>query len=134
MSEPIVFISNQRIKEGKLDEYTQAYRQVAELTEANKPGTVAHLAYVNEDGTEMSIVHVFPDAESMELHMQGVDELAKKAFQFMEIVSFEIYGKPSDTVLETMKKIVGSGVTLNIKPQPIGGYIRLNSGWAARQH
>jgi quinol monooxygenase YgiN len=128
MSEPIVFISNQRIKEGKHDEYTQAYRQVAELTEANKPGTVAHLAYVNEDGTEASIVHVFPDAESMELHMQGVDELAKKAFEFMEIVSFEIYGKPSDTVLEAMKKIVGSGVTLNIKPQPVGGYIRFKSG------
>ena len=128
MSEPIVFISNQRIKEGKLDEYTQAYRQVAELTEANKPGTVAHLAYVNEDGTEMSIVHVSPDAESMELHMQGVDELAKKAFEFMEIVSFEIYGKPSDTVLEMMMQIAGSGVALNIKPQPIGGYIRFKSG------
>ncbi len=128
MSGPIVFISNQRIKEGKLDEYTQAYRQVAELTEANKPGTVAHLAYVNKDGTEMSIVHIFPDAESMELHMQGVDELAKKAYEFMEIVSFEIYGKPSDTVLERMLKIAGSGVTLNIKPQPIGGYIRLKSG------
>jgi len=62
------------------------------------------------------------------LHMQGVDELAKKAFEFMEIVSFEIYGKPSDTVLEAMKKIVGSGVTLNIKPQPVGGYIRLRPG------
>jgi len=128
MSEPIVFISNQRIKEGKFDEYAQNYRQVAEMTEANKPGTVAHLAYANEDGTEMSIVHVFPDAESMELHMQGVDELAKKAFEFMEIVSFQIYGKPSDTVLEAMKKIVGSGVTLNIKPQPVGGYIRFKSG------
>jgi len=128
MSEPIVFISNQRIKEGKLDGYKQYYRQVAELTEANKPGTVAHLAYANEDGTAVSIVHIFPDAESMELHMLGVDELAKKASEFMEIVSFEIYGRPSDTVLETMKKIAGSGVTLNIKPQPIGGYIRFKSG------
>ncbi len=128
MSEPIVFISNQRIKEGKLDGYKQYYRQVAELTEANKPGTVAHLAYANEDGTAVSIVHIFPDAESMELHMLGVDELAKKAFEFMEIVSFEVYGRPSDTVLETMKKIAGSGVTLNIKPQPIGGYIRFKSG------
>jgi hypothetical protein len=128
MSEPIVFISNRRIKEGKFDEYAQNYRQGVEMIEANKPGTVAHLAYANEDGTEASIVHVFPDAESMELHMQGVDELAKKAFEFMEIVSFEIYGKPSDSVLEAMKKIAGSGVTLNIKPQPVGGYIRLKSG------
>ena len=60
--------------------------------------------------------------------MQGVGELAKKAFEFMEIVSFEIYGRPSDPVLEAMKQIAGSGVTLNIKPQPIGGYIRFKSG------
>lgn len=128
MSEPIVFISNQRIKDGKLDGYKQYYLQVAELTEANKPGTIAHLAYVNEDGTEASIVHIFPDSESMELHMQGVGEIAKKAFEFVEVVSFEIYGRPSDAVVETMKKIAGSGVTLNIKPQAIGGYIRFKSG------
>ena len=46
----------------------------------------------------------------------------------MEIVSFEICGKPSDTVLEMMMQIAGSGVALNIKPQPIGGYIRFKSG------
>jgi len=128
MSKPIIFISHQKIKDGKLDGYVQYYQQVAEMTEANKPGTVAHLAYANEDGTEMSIVHVFPDAESMEKHMRGVDELAKKAFEFMEIVSFEIYGKPSDTVLNQMMQIVGSGVSLSIKPQPIGGYIRFKPG------
>ena len=62
------------------------------------------------------------------MHMQGVDELAKKAFEFMDIVSFEIYGKPSNTVLDMMMQIAGSGVALRVKPQPIGGYIRLRSG------
>ena len=94
MSEPIVFISNQRIKEGKLDEYTQAYRQVAELTEANKPGTVAHLAYVNEDGTEMSIVHVFPDAESMELHMQGLTNLRRRRSSSWRSSALRFVGSP----------------------------------------
>jgi hypothetical protein len=46
----------------------------------------------------------------------------------MESGSFEIYGKPSDSVLAALKKTVGTGVTLNIKPQHIGGYIRLKSG------
>lgn len=128
MPTPIVFISNQRIKEGKLDEYEQYYRQVAEMTEANKPGTVAHLAYANEGGTAVSIVHIFPDAEAMEVHMRGVGELANKAYEYMEIVSFDIYGKPSDAVLEAMMKIAGSGVTLNLKPHLIGGYIRLKPG------
>jgi hypothetical protein len=128
MSEPIVFISNQRIKDGKLDAYTQAYRQVAEMTKATKPGTVAHLAYANEDGTAASIIHIFPDAESMALHMRGVDELAKKAFEFMEIVSFEIYGSPSDEILEAMKQAAGTGVPLSVNPQYLGGFIRRKSG------
>jgi hypothetical protein len=130
MSEPIIFISNQRVKEGKLEEYKLYYRQVAEQTKANKPGTVAHLAYLNEEGSELSIIHIFPDAESMELHMKGVDELAKKAYEYVEILSFEIYGKPADTVLERMMQIVGSQIPLNIKPQLIGGYLRFKPGQA----
>jgi hypothetical protein len=130
MSEPIVFISNQRVKEGMLEGYKHYYRQVAEQAKANKPGTVAHLAYLNEEGSELSIIHIFPDAASMELHMKGVDELAKKAFEYVEILSFEIYGKPSDTVLESMMQIVGSGIALDIRPQRIGGYIRFKPGQA----
>ena len=128
MSEPIIFISNQKVKEGKLEEYIDYYRQVAEHAKANKPGTIAHLAYQNEEGSELSIIHIFPDAEAMELHMRGVDELAKKAYEYVEILSFEIYGKPADTVLERMMQIAGSGIALNIRPQLIGGYIRFNSG------
>jgi len=128
MSESIVFISNQRIKEGKAEGYKQYYRETVELVKANKPGTVAHLAFFSEDDTEATIIHVFPNAAAMELHMQGVGELAKKAYEFIEIVSFEIYGMPGDTVLEAMKKIAGSGVVMKIRPQAIGGYIRFKPG------
>jgi len=60
--------------------------------------------------------------------MQGIGEVAKASLEFMEVVSFEIYGRPSDAVLETMTRAGGSGVTLKTKPQPIGGYIRFKSG------
>ena len=127
MSEPIIFISNQRVKEGKLEGYKQYYRQVAEQARQNKPGTIAHIAYHNEEGTELSIIHIFTDAEAMELHMRGVDKLAKKAYEYVEILSFEIFGKPTAAVLERMIQIAGSGITLNIRPQFIGGYLRFNS-------
>jgi uncharacterized protein YkuJ len=126
ISEPIVFISNQQTREGKLDGYKQYYRQVAELTKENKPGTLGHLAYASVEGTEVSIVHIFPDTECMELHMVGVDSLANKAFEFMEITSIEIYGRPSDKVLGILMQIAGSGVALHLKSQSIGGYIRSN--------
>jgi hypothetical protein len=67
MSEPIVFISNQRVKEGKLEGYKHYYRQVAE--QADKPGTIAHLAYLNEKDSELSLIHIFPDAEAVEISL-----------------------------------------------------------------
>jgi hypothetical protein len=128
MSEPIVFISHQRIKEGKLDAYKQSYSEYIGIIKADKPGTVAHLAYVNEDGSEVTMVHVFPDAEAMDLHFQGVDERAKKAFEFVEIIRYEIYGRPSDTVLEKMQQFAGSRIVLDLNLEHMGGYLRLKSG------
>jgi quinol monooxygenase YgiN len=125
VSEPIVFISNQRIKPGKLEAYKEYYREVAEFTEANKPGTVAHLAYLSEDGAEATVVHLFPDAESMEAHMRGIGKIAEKSAEFMEVVGWLIYGRPSSAVLEGLLKLAGPKVTLSIKPQPVGGYLRL---------
>jgi quinol monooxygenase YgiN len=129
MAKPIVFISTLRVREGKLEGFKQHYRQGAQLIEASKPGTVAFLAYLNEDGSEVSIVHVFPDAEAMELHVQGADERAKKTYEFLEPPhSWEILGRPSETVLEMMKQAAASRTTLTVKPQLLGGYIRLRSG------
>jgi quinol monooxygenase YgiN len=128
MSQPIIFIAHQRIKEGKSEEYKKYYQEVAEWMEANKPHTSAHLAYVSENGAEASVVHIFPDADAMEKHMQGLGDLGMKAFTLMEIVGFDVYGTPSKMVLESMLKMVGPGAKVNLKPQPAGGYIRLRSG------
>ena len=128
MSDPIVFISNQKIKKGALEEYTQYYREVAEFTEANKPDTLAHTAFASEDGTAVSIVHIFPDAEAMQVHMRGVGELANKAYQWMEIVSFEIYGKADPAVVDKMKQIAGPHIAVGLKPLPLGNYMRLKRG------
>ena len=128
MSVPIVFISHNRVKEGKLDGFKKFYREGAELMEANKPGTITFLAYVNEDGTEVSIVHVFPDANSKDLHIQGVAERAKETSEFLESDGLEIYGTPSDPVLAMMRQVARTGVALSVKSEHLGGFIRLKSG------
>lgn len=77
----------------------------------------------------MSIVHVFPDAEAMELHLEGVVDRAKGVAEFLKFGRFEIYGSPSESVLQVMKgSAEKSGVTLSLNPQLFSGYIRLESG------
>jgi hypothetical protein len=128
VSEPIVFISHSRIREGKRDDFRQYYREGIKLIEADKPGTLVQLAYVNEDGTRVTIVHLFPNADAMDLHMQGVADRAKGAYEFIESERFEIHGTPSPGVMEMMKKIAESGVVLSVSPQSLGGFVRLKSG------
>jgi hypothetical protein len=113
MSEPIVFISHFKIKESKFDSLMQLNQKVAEQIEANKPGTVAFLQYINAEGTDLSIVHVFPDADSFDRHIAGVDERAKAAFEFIEPTRREVYGMPSDQVLTMLKPPDESGIAFH---------------------
>ena len=128
MSEPIVFISHFKIKEGKFDGLMQLNQKVAEQIEANKPGTVAFLQYINAERTALSIIHVFPDADSFNRHIAGADERAKVALEFIEPTRREVYGMPSDQVLTMLKTPDESGIAFQIMPQSTGGYIRVTQG------
>ena len=127
MSGPIVFISTHRIKEGKLEEFKELSRKVVPSMEAGKPGTLVYEFYLNEGGTELTIVHVFPDADAMDLHVQGVDERAADAFEFIEPQHFEIYGAASEQVMAMMSGYAGRGIGLTVKPENMAGFIRLQS-------
>lgn len=124
MSQPIVFISHFKIKEEMLDDVKQLSQNVSEFIRANKPGTAAFLQYINEAGTELSIIHIFPDAEAFDHHNEGAGERASKAFELIVPTRREIYGLPSDQAMEILTPSDGSGITLNQMPQIIGGYIR----------
>jgi hypothetical protein len=67
---PFIFISQSRIKEGRLDDFNRALREMATFVEANEPRVIAFEAYLNDDDTEVTGVQIHPDADSMAFHMQ----------------------------------------------------------------
>jgi hypothetical protein len=52
VSEPIVFISHNRVKQGKLEAFKASVREFVPVIEREKPETVVFLGYTNEDGTQ----------------------------------------------------------------------------------
>jgi len=126
MGQPIVFISHSAIRDGALDGFREFIRAGSKVLEADKPGTVAFLVYLNNDGTRASIVHVFPDADAMTTHLRGVEERAEDADRFMETAGYEIYGSPNGDVLEIMRAFAErSGVPLEVHPDHVGGYLHI---------
>jgi hypothetical protein len=129
MSEPVVFISHFRVKEGKLDELKRLAEEVERSLRHDKPRTVAWLVYLDEDGTKVTFVHCFPDAHSMDLHFEGSDERTNAVYEFVEPDGFEIYGRPSGQAMETMQQAAaGSGVSLSVQPEHLGGFLRVQPG------
>ncbi len=128
MTDPIVFISRNRVLDGRFDDFKKHYLDSVPSTQAAKPGTLVQLAYFNESESQVDIVRLFPSAEAMDLQLQGADMRSKTAYQFIEPTSIEIYGSPSSFAMEMMKKVAGSGIRVSVKPGFIGGFIRAGSG------
>jgi len=126
VSEPVVFISHFGIKEGTLGDLRRLSEEVIEHLRQDKPRTTVFLAYLDEEGTAVSFLHVFPDADSMDLHFEGADERAEAAYRYLEPRGWEIYGKPNETALESMQQAsAGAGVPLTVLPDHLGGFLRL---------
>ena len=124
MSDPIVFISRNKIKPGMAEDFRNHYRASIAQTLANKPGTLAQLTYENEDASEVTIIRFFPNADALDQQIQGADQRSKKTYEFIEPIGIEIFGSPNPTTLENMKKIAGSGVVVKISPNFLDGFIR----------
>lgn len=125
MTEPVAFISHFGVKPGKGYDLARISAESSARLEAEKPRTLVFLGYFNETGTAVSFLHVFADAESMDIHFQGADERARAAYEYLEPKGWELYGTPSQQALETLQQAATSaGVTLSVEPNYLGGFIR----------
>jgi len=125
VSEPIVFISHFGLKDGALEGFREMQREAVPQLEADKPRTLAFLYYLDEAGSEISIVHLFADADSMDAHFEGAAERAGRAYEYLVPRGWEIYGRPSPTALETMRRSAATAaVPLTLRPTYEAGFLR----------
>jgi hypothetical protein len=127
MSGPFIFIATNRLREGKLAAERERARDLSSFIEASEPQLLAFNEYVNEEGTEVGVVQLHPDAASMELHMEVVAERAASAYaETLEATtSIQVYGEPSDAVLEILSRQAGAGVPMTVKRHHIAGFSRI---------
>jgi len=130
MSEPFIFIGTHTIREGKLEDFKKQWRELLDVVEVKEPRLIAFNAYVNEDGTELTVVQVHPDADSMLFHMQVARDHISEAYQSVleKTKRIDVYGKPSDTALELIRQLAESEVPLSVKANHLGGFTRSSAG------
>ena len=127
ISAPFIFIATNKLREGKLAAERDRAADLASFIEANEPQVLAFNEYVNDDGTEVGVVQIHPNAASMECHMDVVAERAARAYaETLEgTTSIQVYGEPSEAVLEMLRRQAGAGVPMTVKRQHLGGFARV---------
>ncbi len=125
MANPVIFISRNRIRPGKLAEFRQHYQASLSPTLESKPDTLAQLAYENEAGSEVTIVRLFPDAGALDTQIQSAEVRSQITYEMIEPTAIEIFGTPNSATLEKMLKIAGAGILVSIHPHYEGGFMRL---------
>jgi len=129
MSQPFIWIGVHKIKEGKMEEMKRFMSDLVDLVQSSEPRMLAFNLYLNDEGTEVATVQVHPDADSMEFHMKVTGEHIAGAYEYLEeTVSTQIYGTPTERVLEMIEQIrqtAGQKETLDVLAQPAGGFTRI---------
>jgi hypothetical protein len=126
VSSPFIFIATNRLKPGKLDQERKRVPGLVDFIEANEPRLIAFNEYVNESGDEVTVVHVHPDAASMEAHMGIVQERAMQAYAetLDATVRVQVLGEPTDAILEVLRQQAGNGVEITVNGEHLGGFTR----------
>jgi len=126
MTGPFVFIATNRLKPGKLDSEKRRLPDLIDFIKANEPRLIAFNEYANEEGTEVAVVQVHADADSIVFHMNLVAERAARAYaQTIDATTnIQVFGTPGDTVADMLRRQTGAGVPLSIKPRFLGGFTR----------
>ena len=130
MAAPFIFIGTHTLKAGKFEDFKANCAALADVVEAEEPRMIAFNVYANEDGTEVSVVQVHPDAESMMRHMQVVRQHITEAYadSLEGTRSMLVFGPPNDEVLGMMTQLAPPGVPVEVKPHHLAGFTRSSAG------
>jgi biotin carboxylase len=73
-----------------------------------------------------AVVRIHPDADSMAFHMDVVAKRAAAAYAetIDATTGIQVFGTPSNAIVEMLQRQAGAGVPLVVKPTHLGGFVR----------
>jgi hypothetical protein len=129
---PLIFIATNRLKDGKLAAERARVSDLVAFIDENESQLIAFNEYVNEAGTEVTVVQVHPDAASLRKHLGVVRDRAAAAYgeTLDGTLAIQIYGRVDDELLSTLRAQTGDGVSLTVASEHLGGFTRTE--WPAK--
>jgi hypothetical protein len=127
VSEPLIFINHYTLMDGKFEDYEKMVQESVDFVEGKEPDMLHFASYANEDRTEATTFQVHRNAENMAYHMELMASRVQDASEIWDFstMRMEIYGTPTEAILERLSQLAGTGLTVTIEG-PVTGFNRFD--------
>src|SRR5262245_32468483 len=100
MDGPFIFIATHTIRDGKLEEFKADCMNMGTAIEENEPQRGSFNCFLQEDQSEVTVVQVHPDAESMLTHMHVANAYIRHSTDDQLVTKeIHIFGTANDAVV-----------------------------------
>ena len=124
MSGPFIVKATSKIHPGKAAAYAPLAAEICRLVEEQEPRVLGFHIYVDEERGSEVVIQIHPDAESMLYHLKVLGEKVRQTFDYSDFQSLEIYGPPSDALMDVLQRAT-QGIPLTVHPVHWCGFNRL---------
>jgi quinol monooxygenase YgiN len=125
MGDPLVYVDRSEVRPGKLDELREAIAGLASFVAANEPQLISYAAFIDPDGTHMTVTHIHRDPGSLDRHLAVAGPRFAPFAELVRLLRVDIYGTPSEAALAGLrdKAALLGGATVEVHPLE-AGFIR----------
>jgi hypothetical protein len=129
MSGPFIVKTVSRIRPDAAPAYRPLAEEICRLAEEREARLHAFHIFVSEDETSEVVLHIHPDAESMQHHLHVLGEEVRATGDFTDFESLEIYGELNDSLREWLPHVT-EGIHFTHHPTHWGGFTRVEAAAA----
>lgn len=115
MNNTLIYVGWHAIRRERLDDAKAASKELVEYIETNHP-TMAHFEIdIDDDASEMTVLQIHPNEESLLRHLDLAAERIQAAYDFLEQTTrIEIFGSPSEELVDAINQMsAGAPVSFN---------------------
>ena len=111
--QPLVYVDTSEVRPGRLEQLQAAMVDLSEFVEASEPQLLAYNVYFSDDGSRMTVLHINPDAASLEFHMKMAGPKFPPIGEFITMLAIDVYRNPGDALVDRLTQkaeLLGTGV------------------------
>jgi len=113
----LIYVDTSNVRDGALAELKWAIEELAAYVGNAQRRMLAYSAFFSDDGRRMTVVHVHPDAASLDDFMTLAGSRFERFAELLALKAIDVYGQPTDDALRRLREkaslLGGNGVAVH---------------------